>query len=86
MTLGSKPAPHPGLGLSLCAAGVEPMRRYVDLVMQRQLLAMLEAGTLPPATLERAVLETHAAREATQRVEASQSALLEPEVAGATRP
>lgn len=71
MTLGSKPAPHPGLGLSLCAAGVEPMRRYVDLVMQRQLLAMLQAGTLPPATLERAVLETHAAREAAQRVEAS---------------
>jgi exoribonuclease-2 len=70
-TLDLKPAEHAGLGLRVAAAGTDPMHRYVDLVMQRQLLALAGAGPaqLPLAALERTVLETHAAREAARRVE-----------------
>ena len=72
-TLTVTPAGHAGLGLGLCAVGIDPMRHYVDLVMQRQVLAVVGVGTgpLPEATLERAMLETQAAREAARRVEAS---------------
>jgi len=71
-TLTLTPAGHAGLGLRQCAVGIDPMRDYVDLVMQRQVLAVVGVGgPLPEATLERAMLETQAAREAARRVEAS---------------
>lgn len=40
------PAPHQGLGVSQYAWTTSPLRRYVDLVNQRQLVAMIE-GTEP---------------------------------------
>ena len=70
--LGTAPGSHAGLGLGHCAAGVAPMRGYVDLIMQRQLLAWLGVvgAPLPLEALERALLETAAARDAARRVEA----------------
>ena len=70
-TLDTDPGEHAGLGLRMAVAATDPMHRYVDLVMQRQLLALVGAGTEPlsAAVLERTVLETHAAREAARRVE-----------------
>ncbi len=64
--LGTAPGSHAGLGLGHCAAGVAPMRGYVDLIMQRQLLAWLGVvgAPLPLEALERALLETAAARDA----------------------
>lgn len=43
------PAPHQGLGVSQYAWSSSPMRRYVDLINQRQLIALL-TGSLPPYT------------------------------------
>jgi exoribonuclease II len=45
MTL--RPAPHEGLGVSCYAWSTSPLRRYVDLVNQRQILAAA-AGETPP--------------------------------------
>ena len=39
--MGISPAPHQGLGVSQYAWSSSPMRRYVDLINQRQLIAML---------------------------------------------
>lgn len=41
------PAPHQGLGVSQYAWSSSPMRRYVDLINQRQLIALL-TGEPPP--------------------------------------
>lgn len=43
------PAPHQGLGVSQYAWSSSPMRRYVDLINQRQLIALLRNET-PPYT------------------------------------
>jgi len=45
--MATTPAPHEGLGVSHYAWCTSPLRRYVDLVNQRQLLAAV-AGTMPP--------------------------------------
>ncbi len=45
MTL--KPAPHEGLGLDCYAWSTSPLRRYVDLINQRQILAVAR-GEKPP--------------------------------------
>jgi len=47
MTL--RPAPHEGLGVNCYAWSTSPLRRYVDLVNQRQILAAA-AGETPPHT------------------------------------
>ena len=47
MTL--RPAPHEGLGVNCYAWSTSPLRRYVDLVNQRQILAAA-AGAAPPHT------------------------------------
>jgi exoribonuclease-2 len=47
MTL--RPAPHEGLGVSCYAWSTSPLRRYVDLVNQRQILAAA-VGDTPPHT------------------------------------
>ena len=47
MTL--RPAPHEGLGVNCYAWSTSPLRRYVDLVNQRQILAAA-AGESPPHT------------------------------------
>ena len=44
-----KPAPHEGLGVSCYAWSTSPLRRYVDLVNQRQILAAIR-GETPPRT------------------------------------
>ncbi len=41
------PAPHQGLGVSQYAWSSSPMRRYVDLINQRQLIAMLRSEAPP---------------------------------------
>jgi exoribonuclease II len=70
-TLGTDPGQHAGLGLRNPVAGSQPTRCYVDLIMQRQILAQVGAGpaTLSTGELQRTVMETHAAREAAWRVE-----------------
>lgn len=45
------PAPHQGLGVSQYAWSSSPMRRYVDLINQRQLIALV-SGNPPPYTRE----------------------------------
>jgi exoribonuclease II len=47
MTL--KPAPHEGLGVAYYAWSTSPLRRYVDLLNQRQILAAASGGTPPHA-------------------------------------
>ncbi len=47
MTL--KPAPHEGLGVSHYAWSTSPLRRYVDLLNQRQILAVARGETPPYA-------------------------------------
>jgi exoribonuclease-2 len=47
MTL--KPAPHEGLGLDCYAWSTSPLRRYVDLINQRQILAAARAEKAPYA-------------------------------------
>ncbi len=49
--MSTSPAPHQGLGVSQYAWISSPMRRYVDLINQRQLIAMLR-GEAPPYTRE----------------------------------
>ncbi len=41
--MSTSPAPHQGLGVSQYAWSSSPMRRYVDLINQRQLIAMLRS-------------------------------------------
>lgn len=41
------PAPHQGLGVSQYAWSSSPMRRYIDLINQRQIIAMLRNETPP---------------------------------------
>ncbi len=41
--MSTSPAPHQGLGVSQYAWSSSPMRRYVDLINQRQIIAMLRA-------------------------------------------
>lgn len=67
------PGAHAGLGVAGWALGARPLDSYVDLVMQRQLLAAagLGEGRLSPAQLDRILLETKAAHEAAARVERS---------------
>jgi len=45
------PAPHQGLGVAQYAWSSSPMRRYVDLINQRQLIALV-SGTAPVYTRE----------------------------------
>ncbi len=47
--MGSAASPHQGLGVSQYAWSSSPMRRYVDLINQRQLIALLR-GETPPYT------------------------------------
>lgn len=49
--MSTSPAPHQGLGVSQYAWSSSPMRRYIDLINQRQLIAMLRNET-PPYTKE----------------------------------
>lgn len=45
--MGIEPASHYGLGLSLYTQATSPIRRYVDLLMHRQLKASLQGAPLP---------------------------------------
>ncbi|MDD2942643.1 MAG: RNB domain-containing ribonuclease [bacterium] len=45
--LGVEPLPHSGLGLSAYAHLTSPIRRYIDLLNQRQLLSTLLPGRVP---------------------------------------
>jgi len=47
--MSSIPAPHQGLGVSYYAWASSPLRRYVDLINQRQLVAMLRGEAVPYA-------------------------------------
>ena len=49
--MSTSPAPHQGLGVSQYAWISSPMRRYVDFINQRQLVALLR-GETPPFTRE----------------------------------
>ncbi|MGZ0019175.1 ribonuclease catalytic domain-containing protein [Nitrosomonas sp. wSCUT-2] len=49
--MSTSPAPHQGLGVSQYAWSSSPMRRYVDLINQRQLIALLR-GEPPPYSKE----------------------------------
>ncbi len=49
--MSTSPAPHQGLGVTQYAWISSPMRRYVDLINQRQLIAMIRNET-PPYTRE----------------------------------
>lgn len=69
------PAQHHGLGLSLYTSFTAPMRRYVDLLVARQLRSLAEGG--PPAMTEqemmRLALPSH---ELAQRIQKMQNARL----------
>ncbi|OQW95380.1 MAG: hypothetical protein BWK79_02690 [Beggiatoa sp. IS2] len=67
-TLSLQPAPHAGLGLSTYTQLTSPLRRFADLVMQRQLVAHLVGESLPYnqeelfkvlATAERTARDAH---------------------------
>ncbi|UJP06536.1 MAG: RNB domain-containing ribonuclease [Nitrosomonas sp.] len=45
--MSTSPAPHQALGVSQYAWSSSPMRRYVDLINQRQIIAMLRKDTPP---------------------------------------
>jgi len=47
LKLSTEPAPHAGLGLDVYSNATSPIRRYLDLVAQRQLISFLSAKTLP---------------------------------------
>jgi exoribonuclease-2 len=47
--MSSTPAPHQGLGVMQYAWSSSPLRRYVDLLNQRQIIAMLQGKTPPYA-------------------------------------
>jgi exoribonuclease-2 len=49
--MSTSPAPHQGLGVSQYAWSSSPMRRYVDLMNQRQIIALLR-NEAPPYTKE----------------------------------
>lgn len=49
--MSTSPAPHQGLGVAQYAWISSPMRRYVDLINQRQLIAMI-SDEAPPYTRE----------------------------------
>jgi exoribonuclease-2 len=49
--MSTSPAPHQGLGVSQYAWASSPMRRYVDFINQRQVIALLR-GETPPYTRE----------------------------------
>ncbi len=49
--MSTSPAPHQGLGVSQYAWSSSPMRRYIDLVNQRQIIALLRNDS-PPYTKE----------------------------------
>jgi exoribonuclease-2 len=49
--MSTSPAPHQGLGVSQYAWASSPMRRYVDFINQRQVIALLR-GEAPPYTRE----------------------------------
>ncbi|MBW1982425.1 MAG: RNB domain-containing ribonuclease, partial [Deltaproteobacteria bacterium] len=51
--LGTKPAPHSGLGLAAYTSWSSPIRRYVDLIVQRQLKSMIRG--MPPVYQESAL-------------------------------
>jgi len=55
--MSTSPAPHQGLGVSQYAWISSPMRRYVDFVNQRQLVALLR-GEIAPYTRESESLQT----------------------------
>lgn len=54
--MGTSPAPHQGLGVSQYAWSSSPMRRYVDLINQRQMIAMLRAESPPYSRESNALL------------------------------
>jgi exoribonuclease-2 len=56
--ISTSPAPHQGLGVSQYAWISSPMRRYVDFINQRQLVALLR-GETPPYTRESESLHTY---------------------------
>lgn len=67
-TLSLQPAPHTGLGLAIYTQLTSPLRRFADLVMQRQLVAHLIGDPLPYnqeelfkvlATAERTARDAH---------------------------
>lgn len=45
--MSTSPAPHQGLGVAQYAWSSSPMRRYVDLINQRQLIALLTSDAAP---------------------------------------
>ncbi|MEJ2082599.1 MAG: RNB domain-containing ribonuclease [Acidobacteriota bacterium] len=47
-----EPAPHAGLGLEVYTQLTSPIRRYCDMVLQRQLIASVEGSSLPYTTEE----------------------------------
>ena len=49
--MSTSPAPHQGLGVSQYAWSSSPMRRYIDLINQRQIIALLRSEP-PPYTRE----------------------------------
>lgn len=53
--MSTSPAPHQGLGVSQYAWSSSPMRRYVDLINQRQLIALLR-GEVPSYNKESPLL------------------------------
>lgn len=55
--ISTSPAPHQGLGVSQYAWTSSPMRRYVDFINQRQLVALLR-GETPPYLKESESLRT----------------------------
>ena len=55
--ISTSPAPHQALGVSQYAWISSPMRRYVDFINQRQLVALLQ-GETPPYTREGESLQT----------------------------
>jgi exoribonuclease-2 len=56
--ISTSPAPHQGLGVAQYAWISSPMRRYVDFINQRQLVALLR-GETPPYTRESEDLQTY---------------------------
>ncbi|HET7061906.1 MAG TPA: ribonuclease catalytic domain-containing protein [Nitrosospira sp.] len=56
--MSTSPAPHQGLGVSQYAWISSPMRRYVDFINQRQLVALLR-GETPPYARESEDLQTY---------------------------
>jgi exoribonuclease-2 len=56
--ISTSPAPHQGLGVSQYAWISSPMRRYVDFINQRQLVALLR-GETPPYTKESESLQAY---------------------------